>query len=70
MDDDAAGVRRSPLLPWKSARRYLTTSLWFVGLVAREWVRGRARAAAARAAAPPRPADAQPAQARPAASIR
>jgi hypothetical protein len=53
------------MLPRKAARRYLTTSLWFVGLVAREWMRGGARAAAARPAQP-RPADARPADARPA----
>jgi hypothetical protein len=34
MDDDAAGMRRSPMSPRKFVRRYLTTSLWFVGLVA------------------------------------
>ena len=69
MDDDAAGMRRSPMPARKAAGRYLTTSLWFVGLVAREWVRGRARAAAARPAQL-RPADARPAKARAAVGIR
>ena len=62
--------------PRKAVRRYLTTNLWFIGLVAREWMRGRARAAEARshgraaeeppahARAPrPRPAGATPAEA-------
>jgi hypothetical protein len=41
MDDDAAGMRRSPMSPRKFVRRYLTTSLWFIGLVARERMRCR-----------------------------
>jgi hypothetical protein len=74
MDDDAAGMRRSPMPARKAAGRYLTTSLWFVGLVAREWMRGRARTAAARPVQPqpaqPQPADARPAEASAAAGIR
>ena len=55
--------------PRRAAGRYLTTSLWFVGLVAREWMRGRARAAATRPAQS-RPAGAPPAKATADAGIR
>jgi Glycosyl transferase WecG/TagA/CpsF family len=53
--------------PVRLGRRYLTTNLWFMGLVARELMRRRARTAAARSAAarPTAPSQAVPPQAGP-----